>query len=76
MDENLNDTISRQAVLKQISEWSRDEFLRVTNPLHHLNKRINSLLPIALQESGWIPISESLPNLNDYTGSRVWQKKY
>lgn len=23
----------------------------------------------------WIPVSEKLPNLDDYTGSKVWQKK-
>ena len=26
-------------------------------------------------EPKWIPISEKLPNLDDFTGSRVWQKK-
>ena len=27
------------------------------------------------QEPRWIPVSDRLPNLDDYTGSRVWQKK-
>lgn len=27
------------------------------------------------QESRWIPVSERLPNLDDYTGSEVWQKE-
>ena len=28
-----------------------------------------------LERTRWIPVSERLPNLDDYTGSRVWQKK-
>ena len=28
-----------------------------------------------IQEPKWIPVSERLPNLDDYTGSKVWQKK-
>lgn len=24
---------------------------------------------------GWIPVSEGLPNLDDYAGSEVWKKK-
>lgn len=24
---------------------------------------------------GWVPVSEGLPNLDDYTGSQVWHKK-
>lgn len=29
----------------------------------------------ALERTQWIPVSERLPNLDDFTGSRVWQKK-
>jgi hypothetical protein len=41
-----DDTISRQAVLDQTYLWSKDEFLRVTNPFDYLRKRINSLSPV------------------------------
>ena len=27
------------------------------------------------EQTRWISVSERLPNLDDYTGSRVWQKK-
>ena len=37
------DAVSRQAVLEQTYNWSKDEFLRVTNPFDYLRKRINSL---------------------------------
>lgn len=40
------DAISRQAVLEQTYNWSKDEFLRVTNPFDYLRKRINSLPPV------------------------------
>lgn len=45
--EPCEDAISRQAVLDQTYLWSKDEFLRVTNPFHYLHKRINSLPPVA-----------------------------
>ena len=34
-----------------------------------------NLLEALEQEPKWIPVGERLPNLDDYTGSRVWQKK-
>lgn len=40
---SCEDVISRQSVLEQIYLWSKDEFLRVTNPFNYLRKRINSL---------------------------------
>lgn len=46
----MNDCISRQAVLEQTYLWSKDEFLRVTNPFDYLRKRINSLSPVNPQE--------------------------
>ena len=27
------------------------------------------------EQTEWIPVSERLPNLDDYTGSQVWQKE-
>lgn len=42
-DVNSEDCISRKAVLEQTYNWSKDEFLRVTNPFDHLRKRIESL---------------------------------
>lgn len=43
------DAISRQEVLDQTYFWSKDEFLRVTNPFDYLRKRINSLSPVTTQ---------------------------
>ena len=40
------DAVDRQAVLDQTYLWSKDEFLRVTNPFDYLRKRINSLPPV------------------------------
>ena len=53
-----DDAISRQEVLDQTYLWSKDEFLRVTNPFDYLRKRINSLSPVNPQEpqTEWIPI--------------------
>ena len=47
--EPCDDAISRQAVLDQTYLWSKDEFLRVTNPFDYLRKRINSLQPVIPQ---------------------------
>jgi len=44
-----DDCISRQAVLDQTYLWSKDEFLRVTNPFDYLRKKINSLSPVTPQ---------------------------
>ena len=54
------DVISRQAVLEQTYNWSKDEFLRVTNPFDYLRKRINDLPLVtpARAKSEWIPVSE------------------
>lgn len=46
----IEDTISRQAVLEQTYNWSKDEFLRVTNPFDYLRKRINSLPSVNLDQ--------------------------
>ena len=48
--DKTSDAISRQAVLDQTYLWSKDEFLRVTNPFDYLRKRINSLPPAAPQQ--------------------------
>lgn len=29
----------------------------------------------ALERIQWIPVTERLPNLDDFTGSMIWQKK-
>lgn len=42
----MNDLISRQAVIDQTYLWSKDEFLRVTNPFDYLRKRILSVPPV------------------------------
>jgi len=48
--EPCSDAISRQAVLNQTYLWSKDEFLRITNPFDYLRKRINDLPPVNPQE--------------------------
>lgn len=48
--EPSGDLISRQAVLEQTYNWSKDEFLRVTNPFDYLRKRINSLPSVNPQQ--------------------------
>ena len=48
--EPCDDAISRQAVLEQTYLWSKDEFLRVTNPFDYLRKRINDIPPVNPQE--------------------------
>ena len=52
------DLISRQAVLDQTYLWSKDEFLRITNPFDYLRKRINALQPVTpAQRMGmWIDV--------------------
>lgn len=54
--EPCEDCISRQAVIEQTYNWSKDEFLRVTNPFDYLRKRINSLPSVKPQE----PILEKI----------------
>lgn len=68
--EPCEDAVSRQAVLEQTYNWSKDEFLRVTNPFHYLRKRINSLPSVNPQEPKWIPVSERLPE--DKYAVLVW----
>lgn len=46
-----DDAVSRQEVLDQTYLWSKDEFLRVTNPFDYLRKRINSLQPVTLKQN-------------------------
>ena len=59
--EESEDCVGRHVVFEQINNWSKDEFLRVTNPLHYLRKRIDSLQPVTPQMNRWIPVSEKLP---------------
>ena len=57
-----DDAVSRQAVLEQTYNWSKDEFLRVANPFDYLRKRINSL-PSVKQEpktGHWIMTNDYL----------------
>lgn len=59
--EPCEDAVSRQAVLEQTYNWSKDEFLRVANPFDYLRKRINALQPVKLQEpktGHWIDTDE------------------
>lgn len=65
------DAISRQAVIEQTYNWSKDEFLRVTNPFDYLRKRINSLPSVKLQEPKegcWIEVIDEIDSL----GNKTW----
>lgn len=70
MQEPCEDCISRQAVLDQTYLWSKDEFLRVTNPFDYLRKRINSLPSVTPQrpKGKWIfhkPFDDGHKNCNE-----------
>ena len=54
-----DDCVSRQAVLEQTYNWSKDEFLRVTNPFDYLRKRIN-FLPSVLPKREENTVSEEV----------------
>ena len=60
MTNDDRDMISKQEVLTEINRWSKDEFVRVTNPLDYLHKRINSLLSVTLQPKmgQWLSCAE------------------
>ena len=49
-EEQGGDLISRDAVIEQTYLWSKDEFLRITNPFDYLRKRIKNLPPVNPQE--------------------------
>lgn len=40
------DCVSRAEVLKQMKEWRDYEFVKMTNPYHYLEKRIQSMPPV------------------------------
>ena len=48
--EQSGDLISRDAVIEQTYLWSKDEFLRITNPFDYLRKRIKNLPSVNPQE--------------------------
>ena len=48
--EQGGDLISRDAVIEQTYLWSKDEFLRITNPFDYLRKRIMNLPSVNPQE--------------------------
>ena len=54
--DQCEDTISRQSVLAETYSWSKDEFLRVTNPFNYLRKRVKSLPSVttAPKKGHWI----------------------
>lgn len=71
--EPCEDAISRQAVIDQTYLWSKDEFLRVTNPFNYLRKRINDLPSVNPQEpkvGRWVdnPVRKNLCNCSECNG--------
>ena len=54
------DLISREQVLEQVEKWRDYEFIRVTNPLYYLRKRLNDLPSVAPKQKTehWILLDE------------------
>ena len=87
--ESCENCISRQAVLEQTYNWSKDEFLRVTNPFDYLHKRINSLPSVTPAEkvAHWEYVQyDGNPNIGNWHCSKCraivnyepiysWEKK-
>lgn len=48
------DCISREQVLEQVDKWRDYEFIRVTNPLYYLKKRLNDLPSVTPIKGHWI----------------------
>lgn len=68
--------VSRQAVIDTIFEECSGTKLDIDfAKVLMLQRAIKALPPATPQESRWIPIIEKLPNIDDFTGSKVWQKK-
>ena len=61
--EPCEDAVSRKEVLEQTYNWSKDEFLRTTDPFDYLRKRVNGL-PSVTPTQKWIPTSEHQPKEN------------
>ena len=73
--EPCDDVVSRQAVLEQTHNWSKDEFLRVTNPFDYLRKRIKSLPSVRPQEQKtghWILDETDNSITCDKCGCLIW----
>lgn len=64
LEQQSEDCVSRAEVLKQMKEWKDCEFVKMTNPYHYLEKRIQSMPPVTPTQS-WIPVSERLPKESD-----------
>lgn len=64
---SCEDTISRQEVLDQTYLWSKDEFLRVTNPFDYLRKRISSLPSVTPKVKGGHWFIDERPGSNKET---------
>lgn len=64
--------------LNKIMDWLEQETVSKESYDHEyfLRKEIEiKIAKIEQKEPKWIPVSERLPNLDDFTGSMVWQKK-
>lgn len=66
----MDDLISRQAAINCLTATGLKKFDFILDAREKI-----SALPSANSEPKWIAVSERLPNLDDFSGSRVWQKK-
>lgn len=72
--ESCEDAISRQAVLKIYNEWFNS--CNIANKKESPKAQINAL-PSVQPKSGWIPVSEKLPEKGgDYLVTTKWKGSY
>lgn len=68
------DCISRSEALKCVSGDFYEDGDVVAYKIYRQIAHIQPVIP-SKNLSGWIPVSDRLPDLDDYTGSRRWQQE-
>lgn len=77
-DENSMDRIVAKQVISAIEAVLKEEEGTVDDKVWTIKNIINTYdeyYQTGKKYGEWIPVSEKLPNLDDYSGSRVWQRK-
>ncbi len=63
----------------ELTQWLSMDAIRTGKMLKMFSelfvKKIDEQPTICCKDCMWIPVSERLPDLDDYTGSMVWQKE-